>query len=74
MELLWLKENCNELVLVIAKVNLTTICLQETLKKSSNKSNMKSFEWYDYIIRKITISTHLQAIAVTTALLSPFAH
>ena len=33
-----------ELLLLLAELNSTTICLEETLKKNSNKPNTKTFE------------------------------
>ena len=42
------KANYNELLLLIAELNPTTIFLQETLKKHSDKQNIKTFEQYDY--------------------------
>ena len=44
------KTNYDELLLLIAEFNPTIICLQETLKKHSDKLNIKTFEQYDYII------------------------
>ena len=41
--------NYDELLLLIAKLNPTAICLQETFKKHSDKLNIKTFEQYDYI-------------------------
>ena len=35
--------------LLIAELNPTVICLQETFKKNSDKLNIKTFEQYDYI-------------------------
>ena len=43
------KANYNELLLLIAELNPTAICLQETFKKHSDKPNRKTFEKYDYI-------------------------
>ena len=43
------KANYNELQLLITEQNPTIICLQETLKKSNDKTNMKNYEQYDYI-------------------------
>ena len=43
------KSNYNELLLLITELNPTAICLQETLKKHSDKLNIKTFEQYDYI-------------------------
>ena len=43
------KANYDELLLLIAELNPITICLQETLKKHSDKLNIKIFEQYDYI-------------------------
>ena len=43
------KANYNELQLLITEENPTIICLQETLKKSNDKTNMKNYEQYDYI-------------------------
>ena len=44
------KTNYDELLLLIAELNPTAICLQETFKKHSDKLNIKTFEQYDYII------------------------
>ena len=43
------KANYNKLQLLITEQNPTVICLQETLKKSNDKTNMKNYEQYDYI-------------------------
>ena len=43
------KANYDELLLLIAELNPTAICLQETFKKHSDKLNIKTFEQYDYI-------------------------
>ena len=43
------KANYNELQLLITEQNPTIICLQETFKKSNDKTNMKNYEQYDYI-------------------------
>ena len=43
------KANYDELLLLIAKLNPTAICLQETFKKHSDKLNIKTIEQYDYI-------------------------
>ena len=43
------KANYDELLLLIAKLNPTAICLQETFRKRSDKLNIKTFEQYDYI-------------------------
>ena len=43
------KANYDELLQLIAELNPTTICLQETFKKHSDKLNIKTFEQYDYI-------------------------
>ena len=43
------KANYDKLLLLIAELNPTAICLQETLKKHSDKLNIKTFEQYDYI-------------------------
>ena len=43
------KANYNELLLSIAELCPTTICLQETFKKSSDKANTKPFKFYDFI-------------------------
>ena len=37
------------MLLLIAKLNPTAICLQETFKKHSDKLNIKTFEQYDYV-------------------------
>ena len=44
------KANYDKLRLLIAKLNPTAICLQETFKKHSDKLNIKTFEQYNYII------------------------
>ena len=44
------KANYDKLLLLIAKLNPTTICLQVTFKKHSDKLNIKTFKQYDYII------------------------
>ena len=44
------KANYDGLLLLIAELNLTAICLQETFKNHSDKLNIKTFEEYDYII------------------------
>ena len=41
--------NYDELLLLIAEVNPTAICLLETFKKDRDKPNIKTFEQYDYI-------------------------
>ena len=38
-----------KLLLLIAELSTTTIYLQETFKKHSDKLNIKTFEQYDYI-------------------------
>ena len=38
------KANYNELQLLITEQNPTIICLQETFKKSNDKTNMKNYE------------------------------
>ena len=38
------KANHDELLLLIAELNPTAICLQETFKKHSDKLNIKTFE------------------------------
>ena len=43
------KANYDELPLLIAELNPTAICLQETFQKHSDKLNIKTFEQYDYI-------------------------
>ena len=43
------KANYNELQLLITEQNPTIICLQETFKKSNDKTKMKNYEQYDYI-------------------------
>ena len=43
------KANYDELLLLIAELNPTVICLQGTFKKHSDKLNIKTFEQYDYI-------------------------
>ena len=41
------KANYDELLLLIAKLNPTAICLQETFRKDNDKLNIKPFEQYD---------------------------
>ena len=41
------KANYDELILLIAELHPTSICLQETFKKHSDKLNIKTFEPYD---------------------------
>ena len=43
------KANFNELQLLITEQNPIIICLQETLKKSNDKTKKKNYEQYDYI-------------------------
>ena len=43
------KANYDKLLLLIAELNPTAICLQETFKKHSDKLNIKTFEQYDYM-------------------------
>ena len=43
------KANYDELLLLIAELNPTAVCLQETFKKHSVKLNIKTFEQYDLI-------------------------
>ena len=44
------KANYDKLLLFIAELSPTAICLWETLKKHSDKLRLKPFEQYDYII------------------------
>ena len=44
------KANYDKLLLLIAKLNPTAICLQETFKQHSDKLNIKTIKQYDYII------------------------
>ena len=43
------KANYNKLLLLIAELNPTAICLQETFKKHNDKPDTKTFEQYDNI-------------------------
>ena len=43
------KANYDKLLLLIVELNPTIICLQETLKKHSDKLNIRTFEQYDHI-------------------------
>ena len=43
------KGNYDGLHLLIAELNPTAICLQETFKKHCDKLNIKTFKQYDYI-------------------------
>ena len=43
------KANYDKLLLLIAKLTPTVICLQETFQKRSDKLNLKTFEQYNYV-------------------------
>ena len=47
MELPGYKANYDKLLLLIAELNPTAICFQETFKKHSDKLTIKTFEQYD---------------------------